>query len=103
MFATLSISDVTVTEGGDAVFTVTLDSDVDTGFTVNFATSDGSAIAGEDYTALSGTLTFAGTAGETQTFAVDITGEDVVELNETLVATLSNIAAGDTTGSPSRT
>ncbi|NIM50600.1 MAG: hypothetical protein GTO22_15340, partial [Gemmatimonadales bacterium] len=92
--ATLSISDVTVTEGEGATFTVTLDNDVDVGVSVDFATSDGSAVAGEDYAALSGTLSFTGTAGETQSFTVNVTGENLVELNETLIATLSNIQAG---------
>ena len=92
--ATFSISDVVVTEGEGATFTVTLDNDVDAAVTVDFATSDGSAVAGQDYTALSGTLSFAGVAGETQTFTVDITSEDIVELSETLVATLSNVQAG---------
>ena len=80
--ATLSISDVVVTEGEGATFTVTLDNDVDTGFTIDFATADGSAVAGEDYTALTGTLTFAGVAGEQQSFTINIAGGDVVELTE---------------------
>jgi phage host-nuclease inhibitor protein Gam len=59
------ISDVTLTEGDSgtktATFTVTLTwrlrrPDVD------YATADGTAAAGSDYTAASGTLTFAGTA-----------------------------------------
>jgi len=58
----ISIEDVTVTEGNegttDAVFTVTLDQATTNTVTVDYATSDDTAIAGEDYVAASGTLTF---------------------------------------------
>lgn len=67
---TLSVSDVTVTEGDvgevDLTFDITLDEAPDAGenVIVDVATDDGSAIAGEDYTALAPfTLTFA--SGET--------------------------------------
>ena len=56
--------------GGAMTFTVTLSAAVQGGLTVQYATSDGTAAAGGDYTATSGTLSFAGTAGETQTFTV---------------------------------
>jgi uncharacterized cupredoxin-like copper-binding protein len=92
--ASLSISDVVVTEGEGATFTVTLDNDVDTAVTVDFATANGSAEAGEDYTALAGTLSFTGKAGETQSFTVNVSGENLVELNETFFAALSNLSAG---------
>jgi len=75
--ATLSISDVVVTEGEGTTFTVTLDKAVDAGVTVDFATSDGSALAGADYTAAAGTLLFAGVAGETQRFTVGVADEDL--------------------------
>ncbi|MFA5926665.1 MAG: DUF2341 domain-containing protein, partial [Patescibacteria group bacterium] len=57
--------------------------------TVAYATSDGTAEAGSDYTAASGTLTFA--AGETsKSIALAVTDNGVVEADETLVATLSD-------------
>src|SRR5262245_50319814 len=61
---TLSINDVSVTEGNDgttsAVFTVTLSRASSQTVTVNYATADGSATtANNDYMAASGTLTFA--------------------------------------------
>jgi hypothetical protein len=70
---TLSVSDVTVTEGDtgevDLIFDVALDEAPDPGESVivDVATADGSAIAGEDYTAIApSTLTSA--AGETTKF-----------------------------------
>src|SRR6185295_9854371 len=52
------------------------------------ATADGTATAGSDYVAQSGTLTFpAGTT--TQTISVVVNGDGVVEGDETFVVTLS--------------
>jgi hypothetical protein len=86
----LSIGDITVNEGdGTATFTVTLDAASSKDIQVNFATQDGEAIAGEDYIATTGTLTFA--PGETQqTFTVDIIDDLLNEGNETFGVTLSN-------------
>jgi hypothetical protein len=56
---------------------------------VNFATSSGTASAGQDYTATSGTLNFADEE-TSKTFAVPITSDAVVEGNETLNVTLTN-------------
>ena len=56
----------------------------------SWPTADDSAAAGSDYVANSGTLNFAGTAGETQTVTVAVTGEEIVELNETFFVDLSN-------------
>jgi Mg-chelatase subunit ChlD len=68
----LSINDVTVNEAaGTATFTVTLTGASTQPVTVNFGTTDGTALAGTDYTATSGTLTFA--PGEsTKTITVPI-------------------------------
>ena len=57
--------------------------------TVNYATSNGTATAGQDYTATSGTLIF--NNGETaKTFAVSITNDTLDETDETVNLTLSN-------------
>jgi Calx-beta domain len=53
-----SVSDAVIS-GGSAVFTVTLNPSSTTTSSVNFATADGTAVAGTDYTATSQTLTFA--------------------------------------------
>ncbi len=61
--------------------------------TVNYATSDDTALAGSDYTATNGTLTF-GPGVETATFTVDITDDSDLELPEDFLLTLSNPSAG---------
>jgi hypothetical protein len=89
---TLAINDVTVTEGNagttNATFTVTLSASSASTITVNYATSNGTATAGQDYAATSGTLTFnPGTTS--QTFNVSVAGDVIDEPNETFVVTLS--------------
>src|SRR5262249_32750882 len=67
--------------------------------TVNFATSNGTALAGSDYTATSGTLTFA--RGETsKSFSVSLIDAAVVESTETVTLALSSPVAGSL-GAPS--
>jgi predicted extracellular nuclease len=93
-----SISDATVAEGDagttQATFTVTLSDAVAGGATVEFATQDGTATAGEDYAAATGTLTFAGSVGETRTITVDVTGDTVQEADELFSVVLSAPSAG---------
>ena len=88
----LSISGITVDEdAGSATLTVELDPASTGTVTVVFATRDqvGGAKAGEDYTATSGTLTFA--AGQTsKTFTVPITDDDIYENYEAFFVDLSN-------------
>ncbi|MDA1191504.1 MAG: Ig-like domain-containing protein, partial [Candidatus Poribacteria bacterium] len=89
----LSVSDETVTEGNSgattATFTVTLSGASGSTVTVGYATSDGSATAGDDYVSVSGSLSFA--AGETsKTFTVTVLGDALNEPTETFTATLSN-------------
>ncbi|MFN8489045.1 MAG: Calx-beta domain-containing protein [Caldilineaceae bacterium] len=74
--------------GGTAVITVSLTSASTSPVTVQYATSNGTATAGQDYTSASGALTFA--AGQlTQTFTVPILQDKVYEGNETVNLTLS--------------
>jgi hypothetical protein len=72
-----------------ATFNVTLsNATVDT-VTVDYATSNGTASAGSDYTATSGKLTFApGTSSKT--IDVQVTGDTVDEPDENFLMTLSN-------------
>ena len=101
---TLSVADARAEEGTDATldFVVTLDRSSTGTVTVDYATSDGSAVAGEDYTAASGTLTFA--AGESsKTVSVAVLDDVHDEGSETLTLRLSNasgatIADGSATG-----
>jgi gliding motility-associated-like protein len=92
----LSIDNVTVTEsdaaGTIATFTVTLTDAVQGGFTVDYGTADNTAQSGSDYTATSGTLTFSGTDGETQTITVSITDDSIIEPTESYYVNLSNLS-----------
>jgi hypothetical protein len=90
---TVSIGDVTVTEGNtgtvNAVFTVTLSAACCSNVSVNYTTSDGSATLGDnDYNATTGTVTFA--PGEiTKTITVAVNGDTKVEVTEAFSVTLS--------------
>ena len=93
----LSAVDVTVTEGTDATadFTVTLDPPAYGEVTVDYATSDGTATAGADYTGTAGTLTFS--EGESsKTVSVPIIDDSVEDGGETFTLTLSNPGGGAT-------
>ncbi len=91
----VSVADARVEEGAGAVlaFAVTLSRAATSAFSVDYATSDGSARAGEDYTAASGTLSFqAGDSSRTIEVAVLDDAHD--EGEETLTLRLSNASSG---------
>ncbi len=95
---TVSIGDALVTEGNSgtttASFPVTLSSPAVGTVGVAYATADGSAKAGSDYTATSGTVTFAN--GESsKTVNVTVSGDTVHEGNETFFVDISS-ASGAT-------
>ena len=98
----ISVSDATVqeAEGATLEFSVTLSHASSRTVTVSYATQDGTAQAGSDYTAASATLTF--NAGETsQTVQVTVLTDSEDEGQETLTLTLSNpsqATLGDGTG-----
>ncbi|MGB1250194.1 MAG: zinc-dependent metalloprotease family protein [Candidatus Promineifilaceae bacterium] len=92
---------------GDALnttymFTATLNLAASSAFTIPYQTSDGTALAGVDYTATSGTLSFVGTANEVQTFTVEALGDTLFELDETFLVSLgtASISSVSTAGSP---
>lgn len=95
-----STASPTVAEGGTAVVVVTRTGGSDGPLTVNYATSNGTATAGSDYTAASGTLTF--NDGETvKTFSVAVANDAATEGNETVNLTLTAPAGSATTlGTP---
>lgn len=90
----LAINDVKVVEGDsgtvNAVFTVTLTETSPGGgnASVQYSTSNGTAVAGSDYSAVSGTLNFSG-AGM-MTITVPVIGDTVKESNEFFFVNLSN-------------
>lgn len=107
--ASIAINNVAVAEGDsgttNATFIVTLTGGVQGGFSVSVSSSNGTATAGLDYTAIAGgaSLSFAGTVGETKTFSVAVIGDTVVEANETFNVTLGTptnaaVAVSNATG-----
>ena len=89
----VSISGGSVNEGDTASqqlqFSVSINKSSTVTITVDYATADGSATAGSDYTAASGQVSFA--PGETlQTISVDVLGDTDAEDDETFSVNLSN-------------
>ena len=94
--ATLAVGDVTVVEGNNggptvyATITVTRSGDTSGTSTVNWTTVAGSAAAGSDFIAASGSVTF--TAGQTsKTFTVQISSDKKAEPTETFTVVLSGV------------
>lgn len=91
---TLSIADASIIEGNSGsrnlTFTVRLSkADRKKTITVGYSTSNGSATAGSDFTAVSGTVTIA--AGKNSaTLSVPVIGDTTVEPDETFSVNLSN-------------
>src|SRR5262249_49782580 len=89
----ISINDVSMNEGNSGTtafdFTVSLDSPQSAPVTVDFATADGTATAGSDYAANSGTVTFA-PGSTSQPVTVLVNGDTTFEPNETFLVNLSN-------------
>ncbi len=93
--ASVTIADISADEDGGAItVTATLDFAVQGGFTVEVNTADGSATtADSDYSVVTAyKLTFAGNAGETQSFSVTPTADTKLEADETLAVSMSNLA-----------
>jgi ABC-type oligopeptide transport system substrate-binding subunit len=96
----ISIDDLRLDEGNggstSALFTVSLSSVESGPVTVDFATADGTAKAGSDYTATSGTLTIP--AGQrSATISVPVSGDKGVEADETFTLALTNPNSGTVT------
>ena len=92
-------SSYSVTEnGGNASITLQRAGNLGKPATVNYATSNGTAIASSDYTATSGTVSFA--SGETtKTISIPIINDAAIESSETLNIALSNPGRWTTIGS----
>ena len=101
---TISISGPSSVDEGDATsaYTVSLSPSgvkPTADLTVSYGTSNGTATAGTDYTAKSGTLTFTNTAAGSQTFTVQTTEDTIDEgTGETFTVTISSPSGG---GGPS--
>lgn len=68
---------------------------------ISYATSNGTAVSGSDYTSASGTLSWANADSADKTFTVPITNDVDVEGNQTFNITLSVPTGGAALGSPS--
>lgn len=90
-----------VTElGGSRTVTILRAGNLGVLATVQYATSDGTATAGADYTAVSGTATFL--PGQTTvTFAVPIIPHVMLEPTQTIGLALGNASSGAVLGAPS--
>ena len=89
--SSISIADVSLEEGNataTATFVLTLSAAAGRPVTVGYATADGSATAGSDYTPVSGTASFA-IGATTTSITVTVTGDTVMELDETFFVNLS--------------
>ena len=94
--ASVTVTGGSVTEGDagtrSITFTVAISAPVSENALVDYATSDGTAVAGADYTATTGRLAIL--AGATSAIVtVDVAGDTVFEFDETLTLTLSNPVA----------
>ncbi|MCF6196799.1 MAG: hypothetical protein L3J50_08860 [Emcibacter sp.] len=88
-----AINDVSIIEGGTLTFTVTKTGSTTQSYNVNYATANGTALAGSDYTAKSGTLSFS-TAQTSQTISVVTTQDTTIEPDETVYINLSGATSG---------
>ncbi|MGN6184500.1 MAG: beta strand repeat-containing protein, partial [Thermoanaerobaculia bacterium] len=101
-FVSASIDDVTAAESATFTFDVTLSAASSQPVTVQYATANDTAIAGSDYTAAAGNLTFA--AGETsKPITIAVANDALFETSETffinlLAASNATIADGQATG-----
>ena len=91
----------TDTGGQQATFEIRLSQPFSQSITLDYATADGTALAGSDYVATSGSVTFA--PGQTvASVSVDIIGDTVTEASETFSLVVSDVPAfiadGDSAG-----
>jgi len=87
----LSISDVTVSEAdGTAEITVSVSGDNYDTATVDYATGDGTAVAGTDYTTTSGSFSWDKDDTDSQTITVPLLDNEIDQADRTFVVTLSN-------------
>ncbi len=93
--ATYSVAE----DAGNAVITVTRSGGTAGEARINFATSNGTAVASQDYTAASGTLIFA-EGVTTQTFNVPITDDGLAGPDKTINLTLSAPGGSGSLGTP---
>ena len=97
--SSISINDPSVAEGDAGTttltYTVTLSPSNSGAVTVNYATMDGTAVAGSDYTAIASTLLTFNPGETTKTIDVVINGDKMLESDETILVKLSNLSGSN--------
>jgi methionine-rich copper-binding protein CopC len=91
--ASVTAADVSIAEAdGTATVTFTLDNAVEGGLSVDVSTVNGTATGGVDFSPITAqTIMFDGTAGETETLDISITADAIVEADETITVSMSNL------------
>src|SRR5262249_32445492 len=89
-FPTVTAASASVADSGTTAlaFTLSMPNPSVQPVTVNYATANGTALAGSDYTAASGSVTFA-PGQTTAAVVVSVLGETYLEADETFTVTLS--------------
>jgi Leucine-rich repeat (LRR) protein len=97
----LTATNYNVNEGDNsATITVTRTVSNNGAVSVDYATSNGTATAPEDYTQTTGTLNWADGETNNKTFPITIANDTVTEEDETINITLTNATGGATIGEP---
>lgn len=95
--ATVTTANIVQAEGDSGTsarqLTLQLAGQVAGGFTVNYQTRDGTAVAGADYVSATGSVTFDGSANASRQFSIGVVGDTVPEADERFFVDLSTSAA----------
>lgn len=88
----IQLQNVTVNEDAGTVAITAMHSGASASgsFSVNYATVDGSAVAGNDYSSTTGVLNFNGNSGDTETIIVPIINDGLIEPDESFTIQLSS-------------
>ncbi|MEP7010396.1 MAG: Calx-beta domain-containing protein [Acidobacteriota bacterium] len=87
-------------EGGDATISISRTGGTTGPVSVSYATSNGTAVAGSDYTAAAGTVSFADGQGGPRTIPISLLADDAFEGSENFTVALSGPTGGASLGSP---
>lgn len=90
-----AVGDDSATEGTNVVFTITRSGSSTGSYSLSYATANGTAVAGSDYTQKSGTITF-NDGIMSRNIAVATTDDTTVENSETFYLDISNPSGGAT-------
>jgi hypothetical protein len=87
-------------DGGSVVVKVDRVGGIYGAVSVDYATSDDSAIDGDDYIGVSGTLRWSNGDDRKKSFSVDVVDDDVIEDDKTFIVSLGNATGGAEIGDP---